>query len=36
VCAAVVKEFSVTVVLAAPWDDRSVVDAVSGRTIPVG
>jgi len=35
VCAAVAKEFTVTVVLASPWDKRSVVDAVTGRTIPV-
>ena len=36
VCAAVAREFTVTVVLAAPWGDRTVVDAVTGRTLPVG
>ena len=36
VCAAMAKEFTVTVVLAAPWGQRTVVDAVTGRTLPVG
>ncbi len=35
VCPAVAKEFTVTVALAAPWDNRMIVDKVSGHALAV-
>jgi hypothetical protein len=36
VCDAMAKEFTVTVALAAPWDNRTIVDRVSGQALPLG
>jgi hypothetical protein len=36
VCAAMAREFTVTVALAAPWGGRSIIDSVSGKTLRLG
>ena len=36
VCAAMAREFTVTVALAAPWNDRTIIDAGSGTTLRLG
>ncbi len=36
VCPAMAKEFTVTVALSSPWDDRTIVDAASGTTLKLG
>ena len=36
VCPALAKEFTVTVTLSAPWDNRTIVDAASGTTLTLG
>jgi hypothetical protein len=36
VCPAMAKEFTVTVTLSAPWDNRTIVDAASGATLKLG
>ena len=36
VCAAMAREFTVTVTLASPWSGRSIVDAATGKALHVG
>jgi hypothetical protein len=36
VCPAMAKEFTVTVALSSPWDNRTIVDAASGATLELG
>ena len=36
VCAAMAREFTVTVTLASPWSGRSIVDAATGKALHLG
>ena len=36
VCAAMAREFTVTVTLASPWSDRTIIDAATGKALRLG
>jgi hypothetical protein len=36
VCPALAKEFTVAVTLTAPWDNRAIIDAASGKQLTLG